>query len=131
MSNEVNYGDIIKESKYKYYLKEEYNRDIGENFKRIEITSDFICLHNSILTVKKSYAWDELSGPTVDSDDTKDASLVHDALYQLMRECLLPRSLRKAADQLLYDLLIANGVSRIRAWYMYHGVRIFGGRHTS
>ena len=42
------------------------------------------------------------SGPTLDTDDTMELdSLVHDALYQLMREGCLPQSARKAADKLM------------------------------
>jgi hypothetical protein len=47
-------------------------------------------------------------------------AVVHDALYQ--SEALT----RAQADSLLYDLLLANGVGRCRAWTIYRGVRMFG-----
>ena len=50
------------------------------------------------LTIKRGYCWDGASGPTFDTPSTMLASLVHDALYQLMRECLLPQDYRIRAD---------------------------------
>jgi hypothetical protein len=47
-------------------------------------------------------------------------AVVHDALYQ--SEALT----RAQADCLLYDLLLANGVGRCRAWTIYRAVRMFG-----
>jgi hypothetical protein len=53
-------------------------------------------------------------------------SLVHDALYQLIREGLLAREHRAAVDGLFRDLLIQRGVWRIVAWVAYYAVRVFG-----
>lgn len=59
------------------------------------------------------------------------AALVHDALYATQA---LPRHV---ADRLFYELLLANGVNRAKAWAMYQGVRLGGwaawaeaGRHS-
>jgi hypothetical protein len=49
------------------------------------------------------------------------AAIVHDALYQVEA---IPRA---EADRVFYELLIANGVSRGKAWAMFAGVRIGGG----
>ncbi|WP_332307024.1 DUF1353 domain-containing protein [Vibrio sp. HENC-03] len=62
--------------------------------------------------------------------DTKNilkASLVHDALYQLMREEVLPQSSREQADRLLPQICLEHGMSNFRATYIYYGVRVFGG----
>jgi len=53
-------------------------------------------------------------------------SLVHDALYQLMRKKQLPVSYKDYADKLLHDICIEDGMSKFRAWYVYHAVRLFG-----
>jgi hypothetical protein len=53
-------------------------------------------------------------------------SLVHDALYQLIREGLLAREHRAAVDGLFRDLLIERGVWRVVAWAAYYAVRVFG-----
>jgi hypothetical protein len=55
------------------------------------------------------------------------AAWIHDGLYHLMREELLDRKkYRKAADWELYRYMIEDGASRIRAWYFYWAVRLFG-----
>jgi hypothetical protein len=54
-------------------------------------------------------------------------SLVHDALYQLMREGLLdPEQWREPADSLLRAICREDGMSAIRAWWVYKGVRLGG-----
>ncbi len=78
------------------------------------------------LLVRSGYAWDGPSGPTLDTRDFMRGSLVHDALYQLMRLGALDwRTQREAADDLLRDLCIADGMPRWRAWYVHRGVRLF------
>jgi hypothetical protein len=53
--------------------------------------------------------------------------LVHDALYQLMRQGYLDREVyREVADGLFRDLCIEDGVSKFRAWIWYWGVFNFG-----
>ena len=55
-------------------------------------------------------------------------SLVHDALYQLMRESFLDfKKDRDAADRLLKKMCREDGMSAIRAWWVYWGLRIGGG----
>ena len=54
-------------------------------------------------------------------------SLVHDALYQLMREDHLDHTkYRAAADQLLHDICMEDGMPAVRAWWVYEGVSRFG-----
>ena len=79
------------------------------------------------LTTKKGYAWDGPSGPAIDSKNFMRGSLVHDALYQLMRQRLLPQRARRRADQLLRDICRQDGMSKGRADYVYHAVRVLGG----
>lgn len=92
------------------------------------------------LTIKKGYAWDGPSGPAIDTKNFMRGSLVHDALYQLMREGRLgwrtgPKetdidheAYRKVADQLLRDICREDGMSWIRAWWVYRAVRTFAAR---
>jgi len=87
----------------------------------------YICLWESgRLFVFPHYMWDGPSGPTLDTKTFMRGSLIHDALYQLMREGLLDRKYRKYTDQLLRRICIENGMARWRAWYVYHSVRTFG-----
>ncbi len=54
-------------------------------------------------------------------------SLVHDALYQLMREGELDyETYREPADRLLQSMCKEDGMSSIRAWWVYKGLRIGG-----
>ena len=83
-----------------------------------------------ILTIRAGYAWDGPSGPTIDTKDFMRASLVHDALYQLLRQGYLGRSVssawRKHADKLLRQMCIEDGMPKWRAAYAYWAVRNFG-----
>jgi hypothetical protein len=94
-----------------------------------DIVTDYIELTtDGKLTLKKGYAWDGPSGPTVDTLNFMRGSLVHDALYQLMRgEFLNHNQHRKVADKLLQKMCKEDGMSRIRAWWVYHGLRLGGG----
>ncbi len=80
------------------------------------------------ITVCTNYAWDGASGPSIDTPNTMCASLIHDALYQAIRECRKNYgcNLRKSADKILHDILKADGMFwlRRRAWYCL--VRFFG-----
>ena len=78
------------------------------------------------LLILKDYAWDGASGPTMDTQSIMRASLVHDGLYQLMRDGGLPLSYRKPADKLLRKMCREDGMMWIRAWWVYLAVRIFG-----
>jgi len=78
------------------------------------------------LHIKQGYAWDGASGPTFDTEDSMRGSLVHDALYQLIRLHLLDRKYKDIADKVLRDCCIEDGMSPVRADVWYHGVEFFG-----
>jgi len=75
------------------------------------------------LRIRAGYCWDGASGPTIDTKNTMLGSLIHDALYQLIREGWLDFSHRKAADVLLRDIMISKGMTKIRARIWYRAVR--------
>jgi len=112
---------------YKYQLKRDYTLKI--NIKPVHsIDKDFLSLTiTGLLTIKKGYAWDGPSGPTIDTLNFMRGSLVHDALYQLMRDGELDKDKhRESADRLLQQICIEDGMSTIRAWWVYQGVHQFG-----
>jgi hypothetical protein len=81
------------------------------------------------LTIRECYAWDGPSGPTLDTLTFMRGSLIHDALYQLMREGFLDHVRdRKAADEILRAICIEDGMFKMRAWIVYRGVRMGGGK---
>src|SRR3990172_10292604 len=111
---------------YKYQLKETYTVAIDIR-PETPIDTDYIILDSQgILTLKKGYAWDGPSGPTIDTLTFMRGSLVHDALYQLMRDGKLdPTVHREAADSILREVCIEDGMWSFRAWYVYQAVRQF------
>lgn len=120
-------GYIRYRSDYKYQLAEAYRITVAIRPKAA-IESDYIDLDmDGNLTVKKGYAWDGPSGPVKDTRENMRASLVHDALYQLMRnEHLSARSNRKAADLEFKQICKADGVSNFHASVYYKALRKFG-----
>ena len=81
---------------------------------------------SGLVTVYPGYCWDGPSGPSVDTAAFIYASLIHDALYQLMRLGLLDQKFRIHADRLMRKMNLDGGMSRFRAWYTYRAVRIGG-----
>lgn len=115
---------------YKYQLYEDYTITIPIQPGQGEFTSGpFIRLYpTGLLKIKAGYAWDGCSGPTIDDKTNMTAGLVHDALYQLIRNDVLPEvPFRKMADDLLKKLCLENGMGSMRAWYYHLAVRKFGG----
>jgi hypothetical protein len=119
-------GDHIKYTDgYKYQLSEDYflqttikpEKEVNEEF--IKLTLD------GLLTVKEGYAWDGPSGPTIDTKSSMRGALVHDALYQLLRDEKISQSCRVIADTYLRDICIEDGMFTWRAHLWYIGVRHF------
>ena len=88
----------------------------------------FSIVPGSIL-IYAGYAWDGASGPTIDSENSMAASLVHDAFYQAIRTGQVPGSFRRRADGIFRDILKEDGMSFARRWLWYFGVRLFGGKY--
>lgn len=119
-----------KLGRWKYRLAADYQIKIGFFETKAERGNDYVWLDHGSLTIFKGYAWDGPSGPSIDTRNWMRASLVHDALYQLIREGHVPRDLRKSVDQLMRSHLLEDGMSRIRAAWSYAAVRRFGERST-
>jgi len=108
---------------YKYQLAADYSTAV-ESSPEEKIESNYIELtKEGLLTIKSGYAWDGPSGPTFDTKTFMRGSLVHDALYQLMRNGHLSADCRLAADQELYRICREDGMNRFRAKYVLFGVR--------
>jgi len=118
--------DFRKLTKYKYQLNSAYQ--IQSEISPIQdIPSDFVDLDSSgMLTIKKHYAWDGASGPARDTKTILRASLVHDALYQLLSLELLDRKFKDDIDRLFQKICREDGMTRFRAWYVYKAVCWFG-----
>lgn len=91
------------------------------------IKTDFIELGTEgMLVIKKGYAWDGPSGPTIDTPNFMRGSLVHDALYQLLRNELIDEKWRDEADDELRRICVEDGMSKICAKWVYIAVRKWG-----
>ena len=109
---------------YKYQLVQTYRIMTGIK-PDDDIQSYYLNLSKrGELTIRRGYAWDGPSGPTIDTKNFMRGSLVHDALYQLMRQGLLPGDWRHEADKELRRICLEDGMSRFRAWLVYRGVRL-------
>lgn len=120
--------NIYFRSGYKHQLSQDYTIKTNLKPKRL-IDTKFINLDlTGQLTVKEGYAWDGASGPVIDTSANLRASLVHDALYQLMRQNhLKPRSdYKDKADRLFKDLCKEDGVPSALAQFYYEGLKRFG-----
>lgn len=109
-------GYISYKKGYKYQLVEKYSTEIPIE-PDSDIESDYIVLSTKgNIIIKKGYAWDGPSCPTIDTLNFMRGSLVHDALYQLMREEMLEKYMyRKPVDQLLQKMCKEDGMTPIRA----------------
>lgn len=76
---------------------------------------------------ESGYRWDGPSGPTIDTRNAMLASLVHDGLYQAIREGWLDQAkkVRKRADKEFRRILKKEGMIFWRRWLWYWGVRLF------
>ncbi len=112
---------------YKYILEDNYRLELPSGFNPgLSIDTKFINIMEGTLFINLGYRWDGPSGPTIDSKNFMRGSLVHDALYQLMREGFLPQDFRKKADQLLKQHCKEDGMSFLRRNWVYLGVRAGG-----
>lgn len=114
-------------SGYKYQLEEFYQHPTGikpidgmPGNRFVGMTPD------GMLTIAAGYAWDGASGPAIDTHTIMRASLVHDALYQLIKIGALRIEDRAAADRLLREICLQDGMLPIRAAWVYAAVRLFG-----
>ena len=116
---------------YKYQLVENYYFKIMIKPEKDIITKRILLDKKGNLTIKEGYAWDGPSGPVRDTKNTLRGSLIHDALYQLMRCDYLSNKLhRKEADMIFKHVCIEDGISKIIAQIFYIGLKLFGKTFT-
>lgn len=122
-----------KRRSWKYELVERFEVETGLRAgEAFEISGGYVQLTaTGRLRIAAGYAWDGASGPTRDTHRIMRGALIHDALYQLFRETRLDRErFRDDVDELFREICIEDGMSRLRASYVYHAVRLFGSRAT-
>lgn len=93
-------------SGYKYQLADNYSVFVG--ILHHKIRTDYITLTpTGWLTIRKGYAWDGATGLPITPGTLMRASLVHDALYQLIRNGLFNN--RAAADEVFFEFASEDG----------------------
>jgi len=112
---------------FKYQLTRPALFEVPELFGHGQGGNSFVWFQDGRIYFSEGYAWDGASGPTWDSHASYCPSLVHDGLYQLMRENYLPHSFRDDADRILLHMCIDHGMWKIRAHTWYKSVKLFGG----
>ena len=103
---------------YKYTLVEDVVVDV-RIYPVNPIHNDYISLwSDGKLFIRKGYSWDGATG-VPDLDCLMTSSLVHDALYQLMREGLLSKSMKERSDVVFREISIKNNCPVILAYSMF------------
>jgi len=110
----------------KYILTETYEDTIPFGYTKNIMTNYASYRLDGKILIGKGYSWDGASGPTIDTPDTMDGSLVHDVLYQFIREGHLSMKYRKEADKCIKRMCEMDGMPKWRSWYWYLALRAFG-----
>jgi len=113
---------------YKYQLRKTLVHELTTPILTagISVGNDFVQLQDGVLTIKCGYAWDGASGPTIDTQSTMMASLIHDAGYQLMREGWLHWRYKELFDEELKQVMLQKGALPLRAGYYKAAVARYG-----
>lgn len=116
------------------YSKVQYNHYLEENEviqtrlrpSKSAIIPGYIFLGvDGRIIIYHRYAWDGITNG-VDFKSNRTAGLVHDALYQLMREGCLDLSFKDQCDEELRDIMIREGCFKFIANFFYFMVQKFG-----
>lgn len=111
---------------YKYWLAEACQIFVEIHPIEDVVTEWLLLNKEGFLSIMRGYAWDGPSGPMPDTKDAMRGSLVHDALYQLIREGHLDGRYRDVADKKLREICLEDGMSHPTAELLYQAVHIFG-----
>jgi len=112
---------LIPLTNNKYRLTEDYRIYVG--IMGFDIDTKYIKLEpDGWMTLRAGFESDGPSGPTIDSDNFMRGAWVHDGLYWLLRNWLLPPFYRFVADIIIYLIVREDGMSKMRAGMVFQGV---------
>ena len=122
---------LIKYTKgYKYQLREDCFTET-EVKPDVPAITDLVQLYPSgLLVIKKYFAWDGCSGPTVDTRTNMRAGLVHDGFFYLMREGLLSKEWIRVVNWTLRQIMLEDGAFKWRADLYYRALIIAADKHA-
>lgn len=117
-------------SGFKYQLHSDYRVKLSFAPSK-KITTHFLTFDtDGVLEMRKGYSSDGPSGPTFDTTNFMRGAFMHDAIYQLIRSGELSMQYRALADNELRTFCLEDGMSRIRAWWIYNALKR-GGRTSA
>lgn len=117
---------LAYKSGYKYQVVLDFSYDVGIKGFEVHMNGFISLTREGVLTIHAGYAWDGASGPAINTINFRRGSLVHDALYQLIENDLIPFSYRRHADDILIVICKEDGMSAIRCWWVKLAVNTFG-----
>jgi hypothetical protein len=80
------------------------------------------------LFIGSGYMWDGPSGPTFDTENWMMASVIHDALCDLVRYGGLDPVTLPEIHNIMRQYLLDGGMSKARAWWSWKAVQLFGNK---
>lgn len=83
------------------------------------------------LTIRAGYAWDGATGLPGTPPDLIRGSLVHDALYQLIRSGSISSEYRDQADRILQSIVLEDSGDHAFAEVVYQAVHLLGAPYAS
>jgi len=130
----VEYNAIVGKSVGKYSMFSELATKVSDNGRRRVLLKDFTYENDKYrITVKAGFSTDGASIPRVMWSVISSpfygpiiyGAIVHDGLYTAMKLS------RKESDELLKEMTLESGYSKVKAELVYNAVRAFGGSHWS
>jgi hypothetical protein len=123
-------GDkIFYRAGYKYSLWETYRVQIAIRGRTVNHRL-FTLTPDGWLTIFEDYPWDGPSRPAIATPSFMRGSLVHDALYEMLRLALLPEGVPDdcfhPSNDELYTICLEDGMWKWRADYVWFAVEKFG-----
>ena len=99
----------------------------------VTIITPFVEFHsNGMMLLRRGYAYDGPSGPTIDDETNMQGAALHDAGYQLIRMGLLDINVyRDTFDRAFKRICQIDGMCDFRAYYYFAGVHNFGTRYAA
>lgn len=123
--------EVIRRPKYKFRLTAPFQHQLtyfeggGKTVNAGKWAS--LDLRTGLLTLSEGYAWDGASGPALNTVTILRASLVHDALYQMIAIGLLPKDpWKRLADREFKRICERDGMWWLRRNYAFLAVRLLG-----
>ena len=114
---------------FKYQLALDYMVQTGvirDKKKEKIICTDYVTLFtDGQMLIRKGFAWDGASSIARDTKTIMRGSLIHDALYSLLRTGKLDMKWREQSDMELWKACCEDGMWRLRAWWVHRAVRKF------